>query len=47
MIGILDDFYEHPEHLKEYSKNASKMAILDTSERIYKAIHTILVEKKK
>ena len=47
LIGILDDFYEHPEHLKEYSKNASKMAILDTSERIYKAIHTILVEKKK
>ena len=47
LIGILDDFYEHPEHLKEYSKNASKMSILDTSERIYKAIHTILVEKKK
>ena len=47
LIRTLDDFYEHPEHLKEYSKNASKMAILDTSERIYRAIHAILSEKKK
>ena len=47
LIKILDDFYEHPEHLKEYSKNASKMAILDTSERIYQAIHAALAEKKK
>ena len=47
LIKTLDDFYEHPEHLKEYSKNASKMAILDTSERIYKAVHATLSEKKK
>lgn len=47
LIKVLEGFYQNPELLKEYSKNASKMAILDTSERIYQTIHAFLEQNKK
>lgn len=47
MIALLEDFCSHPEKRAEFARNASKMAILDTSERIYRAIHSYLSQKKK
>lgn len=47
LLAILEDFSAHPEKLMEYSKNASKLAILDTSDRIYQTIKTFLQKKGK
>lgn len=38
VIKIVESFYKDPEKLKEYGKNASKLAIMDTSDRIYNEI---------
>lgn len=42
MIGMVKEFYEQPSLRKEFSKNASSLAILDTCERIYNGILEIL-----
>lgn len=47
LFAVLEDFYTHPEKLKEYSHNASELAILDTSERIYREIHRFYSQKRK
>lgn len=41
LFDVLEDFYLHPEKLKEYSRRAYELAILDTSERIYREIQTL------
>ena len=47
LFQVLEDFYTHPEKLKEYSRHASELAILDTSERIYREIHRFYLQKGK
>ncbi len=47
MLALLLDFCAHPEKRELFARNASKMAILDTSERIYQAIRSYLTQKKK
>lgn len=44
-INILNDFYNDRDKLKAYSKNSSRLAILDTTERIYNELMTLLDEK--
>ncbi len=38
LIEKLNELYENPERLKEFSQNASSLAVLDTNERIYNII---------
>lgn len=42
LLDTVRSFYEDKDKLKRYSKNASKLAVLDTAERIYQAIQTQL-----
>lgn len=42
LIEIVDDFYHNKDKLKEFSRNAAKLAILDTSERIYRSLEKLL-----
>lgn len=41
LFAVLEDFYNHPEKLKEYSRHASELAILDTADRIYQEIRAL------
>ncbi len=45
LFSVLENFYQHPELLKEYARHASELAILDTSDRIYQEIRRILNQK--
>ena len=45
LLGKIKELYEHPERLKELSQNASKLAVLDTAEKIYDIIMTELEKK--
>ena len=45
LIDIIRSFYENRQKLKIYSKNASKLAILDTAKRIYNNINDLLNEE--
>ena len=45
LFATLEEFYQHPERLKEYARHASELAVLDTSERIYQEIRRILSQK--
>ncbi|MBQ4153563.1 MAG: undecaprenyldiphospho-muramoylpentapeptide beta-N-acetylglucosaminyltransferase [Oscillospiraceae bacterium] len=47
LFEVLDDFYQHPEKLKEYSRHAYELAILDTADRIYQEICALLEQKSK
>lgn len=38
IIAMIEELYQNPEKLRELSKNASKLAILDTAKRIYDTI---------
>lgn len=38
LLQQVQDLHRHPDKLKEYGKNASSLAILDTAERIYSEI---------
>ena len=42
VVGMVKDLYLHPEKLGELSKNASELAILDTTKRIYDTIVTLV-----
>ena len=42
MIALVNGFYEDRDKLRRFSKNASKLAILDTSDRIYNALQEIM-----
>ena len=44
-INMLNEFYNDRDKLKAYSKNASKLAILDTAERIYNELMNFLDKK--
>lgn len=44
-LEIIEDFWKHPEKLKDYGENAAKLAVLDTTKRIYDMIQTLLSEK--
>ncbi|MGI5959318.1 MAG: undecaprenyldiphospho-muramoylpentapeptide beta-N-acetylglucosaminyltransferase [Massiliimalia sp.] len=37
----IEDFYQHPEKLRQYGENAKKLAILDTAKRIYEDLMTL------
>ena len=45
LLEKIKELYEHPERLKEFSQNASKLAVLDTAEKIYNIIMTELEKK--
>lgn len=45
LLNQLKELYEHPERLRELSQNASKLAVLDTAEKIYDIIMTKLEKK--
>ena len=42
MVALVNGFYEDRDKLRRFSKNASKLAILDTSDRIYNALQEIM-----
>lgn len=42
IITMLEELYRNPDRLHELSKNASKLAILDTAKRIYETIVTLV-----
>lgn len=44
-LNIIEDFYNNRDKLKAYSKNASRLAILDTTKRIYDELITLINEK--
>ena len=45
LLSWLQDLYDHPKRLQELSQNASKLAVLDTTEKIYNIIMTELEKK--
>ncbi|MBC8559967.1 undecaprenyldiphospho-muramoylpentapeptide beta-N-acetylglucosaminyltransferase [Fumia xinanensis] len=45
LLQEIRELYEHPERLSELSQNASKLAVLDTTEKIYNIIMTELEKK--
>ena len=45
LLQEIIELYEHPERLSELSQNASKLAVLDTTEKIYNIIMTELEKK--
>ena len=47
LFDVLERFYRQPELLKEYARHASELAILDTSDRIYREIRRILDQKRR
>ncbi|WP_270739893.1 undecaprenyldiphospho-muramoylpentapeptide beta-N-acetylglucosaminyltransferase [Massilioclostridium coli] len=42
MVALVNGFYEDRDKLRRFSKSASKLAILDTSDRIYNALQEIM-----
>ena len=45
LLSKIQELYEHPKRLSELSQNASKLAVLDTAEKIYNIIMTELEKK--
>ncbi|MEG2597154.1 MAG: hypothetical protein RR977_01905, partial [Oscillospiraceae bacterium] len=45
LLRRVEDLYRNPEKLQSFSENASRLAVLDTAERIYNIIMEKLGEK--